>query len=502
MKTNLLSGRFLGKTILLLLLFFVLNSFAYAQKVYAGTQHSQIYGLCMACSILDAQNTLGDNEDDYSSMVIPIGAIARIEQTLIFPAVTKQEKIVIGIGTGQGSLSVQLLSGVSIETFNGNISNNDYQIVNNEILKLGISNPTRGTVELFVSKPFDRVRVTLNSGLLNLNGGLRIYYAYHRPHGCTYPPFEPLHYYSFNGNLNDAVNGYEMTSSLPPDYQNNMRCGQGLGTTTDKAQYSLTGEIKKLNGKTSRDLALNHSISFWAKIGPKQPGNKSPSLAVEPILDRFVILPDSLKLEISSAYPSFGLGNNTQFGWAPNTSDSFDHFLVRNKDGLVEVFKNGKLVFNGGANFYFDLSPFETIINLVGNDISNIVTLDRTQIDELIVYDKALTSEEITMLYDSYNWKVSGLSRGSGKASKTEFKEDRILQISPNPTEGHISLDGNMDLKNAKAFIINSVGKEVYHTTLRSKSFNIPVDLSAGVYILHIETKDKKVYDRKIILKR
>lgn len=502
MKTNLLSDHFLSKRVLLFSLLFLLNSFSYAQKVYVNSQNSKIYGLCVACSLLDAQNTLGDNEDDYSSMAIPIGAIARIEQTLIFPTVTKQEKIIIGIGTGQGSLSVQLLSGVSIETFNGNISNNDYQIVNNEILKLGIANPTRGTVELFVSKPFDRVRITLNSGLLNLNGGLKIYYAYHRPHGCTYPPFNPLHYYSFNGSLNDVVNGHGMTSTLPPVYQNNMRCGQGLGTTDDQAKYSLTAEIKKINGKTSRDIALNHSISFWAKIAPKQPGKQSPSLAVEPILDRLAVMPDSLKLAISSAYPNFGLGDNTEFGWAPNTSSLFEHYLIRNKDGVMEVFKNGQLVVNGGANFYFDLNPFEAIINLVGNNICNIVTLDRAQIDELIVYDKALTWEEIKMLYDSYNWNVSGLSSVQGAMSKTDFKEDIIVKVSPNPTTGTVSLEGNLDLEKSEVFISNLSGKEVYRTKLISKSFNIPSYLPAGVYIMHIKTKDRKVYNHKIILNR
>ncbi|SIS71715.1 hypothetical protein SAMN05421786_1011208 [Chryseobacterium ureilyticum] len=157
---------------------------------------------------------------------------------------------------------------------------------------------------------------------------------------------------------------------------------------------------------------------------------------------------------------------------------------------------------NGVANFYFDLNPFEAIINLVGNNISNIFTLDRALIDELIIYDKALTWEEIKMLYDSYNWNLSGLSVAPGATSKTDFKEDIIVKVSPNPTTGIVSLEGNVDLEKSEVFISNLLRKEVYRIKLISKSFNIPSYQRAGVCVIFIKTRSEKVYNRKIILNR
>lgn len=147
MGKNLPAGRFLIKTALLTSLLFLMSTLIFAQKVYANNQTTQIYGGCLLCSIQNPQNAVGNNENDYSSMRIPLGAIARLEQNLIFPATTKQNKIVIGIGTDQ-VLSLALLGGVAIETFNGDVSNNDYKIITNDLFKLEISNPSRGTIEV------------------------------------------------------------------------------------------------------------------------------------------------------------------------------------------------------------------------------------------------------------------------------------------------------------------------------------------------------------------
>ncbi|GEN69166.1 T9SS type A sorting domain-containing protein [Chryseobacterium rhizosphaerae] len=97
--------------------------------------------------------------------------------SLTIPSVKTYSKVVIGIGTNQAGLSVQLLGGIAVETFNGSLSNNDYKIVNNEILKIGVTDPSKGTIEFNTAKPYDRIVLYLNSGVL-LNGGLQVYYAY------------------------------------------------------------------------------------------------------------------------------------------------------------------------------------------------------------------------------------------------------------------------------------------------------------------------------------
>lgn len=498
METNLPAGRFLIKTALLTSLLFLMSTLIFAQKVYANNQTSQIYGGCLLCSIQNPQNAVGNNENDYSSMRIPLGAIARLEQNLIFPATTKQNKIVIGIGTDQ-VLSLALLGGVAIETFNGDVSNNDYKIITNDLLKLEISNPSRGTIEVFVSKPYDRLKITLNSGVLNLNSVLRIYYIYHKPEACTFPPFDPLHYYSFNGNINDAVNSYNMTSTNVPVFQNNMPCGQGLGTTPETLKYSLTAGYKKENSKTSSDLALNHTISFWAKTEQKQEGSTSPTVVIEPILDQLALLPDSLKLNVSSAYPSLGLYDDLEFSKAPNISTSFNHYVISTENGTIHLYKNGEKVVHNLATVHLNLG--HSLLSLLGNDVSNIITLDRAQIDEFVVYDKVLTAEEIQILYTSYNQPPSTSSDPSVNRMKS-FPAKELFTVSPNPSTGQITLDGNIHLSGSQIFIRNISGKEVYHSKLSFKTFDLPATLSDGIYIISLKTADGKIYSGKIILTR
>lgn len=486
------------KTALLTSLLFLMSTLIFAQKVYANNQTSQIYGGCLLCSIQNPQNAVGNNENDYSSMRIPLGAIARLEQNLIFPATTKQNKIVIGIGTDQ-VLSLALLGGVAIETFNGDVSNNDYKIITNDLLKLEISNPSRGTIEVFVSKPYDRLKITLNSGVLNLNSVLRIYYIYHKPEACTFPPFDPLHYYSFNGNINDAVNSYNMTSTNVPVFQNNMPCGQGLGTTPETLKYSLTAGYKKENSKTSSDLALNHTISFWAKTEQKQEGSTSPTVVIEPILDQLALLPDSLKLNVSSAYPSLGLYDDLEFSKAPNISTSFNHYVISTENGTIHLYKNGEKVVHNLATVHLNLG--HSLLSLLGNDVSNIITLDRAQIDEFVVYDKVLTAEEIQILYTSYNQPPSTSSDPSVNRMKS-FPAKELFTVSPNPSTGQITLDGNIHLSGSQIFIRNISGKEVYHSKLSFKTFDLPATLSDGIYIISLKTADGKIYSGKIILTR
>lgn len=177
MKTYLLTNCTLRKTILLPLLLFIANTLVYAQQVYASSQSHQIYGICGLCSVQNPDNVVGPDENNYASMQMPLGAFARIEQTLIFPSVKTYSKVVIGIGTNQAGLSVQLLGGLSVETFNGNVSNNDFKIINNEILKIGATDPNKGTIEFTTTKPYDRILLRYSSGV-NLNGGLRLYYGY------------------------------------------------------------------------------------------------------------------------------------------------------------------------------------------------------------------------------------------------------------------------------------------------------------------------------------
>ncbi|WP_160136984.1 T9SS type A sorting domain-containing protein [Chryseobacterium sp. c4a] len=180
MKTNLLlSSRALKAVVFASFLFLAGGkSFAQIVKYYANAQESKVYGVCIGCGVVNPLNAIGPNETDYSVLQVSIGLLARTEQTLIFPNSAYTNKLVIGIGSNGTPLSAQVLGGVSIETFNGDVSNNDYQNLNNDILKLGAGDPSKGEIELTMNKPYDRIKINVNGGLLSLGGEFRVYYGY------------------------------------------------------------------------------------------------------------------------------------------------------------------------------------------------------------------------------------------------------------------------------------------------------------------------------------
>ncbi|QPQ53847.1 T9SS type A sorting domain-containing protein [Chryseobacterium indologenes] len=77
-----------------------------------------------------------------------------------------------------------------------------------------------------------------------------------------------------------------------------------------------------------------------------------------------------------------------------------------------------------------------------------------------------------------------------------------MLTLSPNPTTGLITFGGNISLEDTEVFVSNTFGTEVFRTRLTSKIIELPQTLPDGVYILNLQTKDKKTFTRKVFLRR
>ncbi|WP_170872068.1 T9SS type A sorting domain-containing protein [Chryseobacterium sp. RU33C] len=164
------------KTSILALFLFLTSTMSFAQivKTYADSQTNQVFGVCLGCGVLNPEN-------DYSTLQVSVGLLARTEQTLIFPTTNianNTNKLVLAIGSNGTPLSAQVLGDVSIETFNGNVSNNDYTSLATKIINIGAGDPSKGEIEMTMNIPFDRIKINVNSGVLNIGGELRVYYAY------------------------------------------------------------------------------------------------------------------------------------------------------------------------------------------------------------------------------------------------------------------------------------------------------------------------------------
>ncbi|WP_160714947.1 LamG-like jellyroll fold domain-containing protein [Chitinophaga solisilvae] len=155
---------------------------SYGQKTYATIQTNKVNGLCILCGVSNPDNAVNSNLNDYSTFVINVGLLGvSVEQTLIFPASANAgcDSLVVGIGSSNPVLSASLFGGITVETFNGSISNNDATVVYSGVLRL-LDNNTRAEVTLKPAAKFDRVKVSLQSTLVGLLNSFRLYYAYRK----------------------------------------------------------------------------------------------------------------------------------------------------------------------------------------------------------------------------------------------------------------------------------------------------------------------------------
>ncbi|WP_160138716.1 T9SS type A sorting domain-containing protein [Chryseobacterium sp. c4a] len=488
MKKTFLQQGIMHKALLFTLLFLT-GILSYAQdKVYSSSQTNQISGLCLLCAIENPQNAVGNNEDNYSAFKIGLDLNTTVNQTLIFPASVSQyyAKIVIGIGAGMDNLSTELLKGVSIETFLGNISNNDKMGITGDILKIS-SNPKRGTVELTPKKAFDRIKISLkNNGTLNLDDRLRVYYAYHIPSDyttCDTPPFNPVIYIPFNGNIKNKIGQPDLLENGNIVFRNNLACGNSL--------YS--------NPQTNLSTPLIYShytdfntVAFWA-IGDENIPQQSINITNDFAMCKLTKY--SIDIQPFAQDPTNIV--------VPNSTNQLNHYLItteatdQQKKITTCLYRNGKKV-----------SPCSLSYNNVSSSplypIKRSFDIRGGGIDEYIEYDKVLNETQIWELYCSYS-KSQGCSPSSGLAPAVELKitsENEQLIISPNPTTGQITLDGNVLMIDADITITNTSGKEVYHSKFSSKTFDLPATLPGGVYILTLKTKEGKSYSKKVLLTR
>lgn len=456
-------------------------------KIYATAETNKAIGICLGCSVQNPQNAVGPDEENYSSLKIPVGVSGKIEQTLIFPAPTTKNfrKIVIGIGTS--NLSVQQLKGLTIETFMGNTSNNDQSTIINGMFKTG-PHPNRGTIEFVPKKYFDRIKITLNGGEANLKDVIGIYYVYHISSPftiCGNPPLDPLAYYPLDGNINDAISNLNLTheaNSGPIQYSDNMVCGKKI--RTENVISELVSPIYPL---PSGDYDV--TVSFWANI---KKDSWTPGMHIDAFGETLTMSSEKIFWGDDYPYPSRH----------KDTPKGFNHYILRYQFGKACLYINGKLSFN------YIVHPPESKPQCVPVSTASLqnkqlkISLQDTEIDELIIYNRGLSSEEIENLASSYGIPFGSSPYSSSIAGTKAVSTEEKIFITPNPTHGSITLRGNIPFEDSEISIINITGTEVYHSKFTSKTFDLPSNLQGGVYILSVETKDKKVYTCRIILTR
>ncbi|NSL91239.1 T9SS type A sorting domain-containing protein [Chitinophaga sp. Mgbs1] len=120
--------------------------------------------------------------------------------------------------------------------------------------------------------------------------------------------------------------------------------------------------------------------------------------------------------------------------------------------------------------------------------------------DEFFIYDRAITEEEVRDFYNSYH-RSRLFPSPENKSNATDKLNPQQLNFYPNPTTGLIQISNKIDVNGSLITVNDIQGKNIYTTIPQTNSIQLPSSTPAGTYIIRLQTKDKKIYTGKVMLK-
>jgi hypothetical protein len=289
-------------------------------------------------------------------------------------------------------------------------------------------------------------------------------------------------YYPFNGNANDeSGNGHDGTVN-------------GATLTTDRfgnenSAYSFDGENDEIIIPNSTDFNLLNGFTFSSWIKADSWGENSMGF----ILCRRISYTDENGGYIFGFNPSqlsihfIGLDGTIGAEVEEQLDETFFnsfHLVTATFDGItLKLYLDGDLV--GSETSITSMAP--TDVDLV---IGNTSAQDQVRsfdgiIDEVRIYNYALSDNEITDLYD--------------ETTSLETNSSRVLSFYPNPTHGQLVISGLNDETLISLYAISGKLFKVVNVSSDKQVIDIS-DLAPGIYLLRISSNDVN-YIEKVIRK-
>jgi len=297
-------------------------------------------------------------------------------------------------------------------------------------------------------------------------------------------------YWPFNGNANDeSING------------NN---GNVNGATLTNNRFGILNNAFAFNGisdfiefqdDNSLDLTNQYSISIWVELTDYSLNN--PNEPMRTMIGK--------PLDASGGGYSFRAiegvawnGNSLSYnaGWNTPTINgglgSLDTIplndwtnVVFTYDGLeAKLFKNGVLTNTGSFSFSLanSLQPLYIGKEFNSSDPANNRWF-KGKLDDIGIWNRALTEEEITSLY-------FGSSLGVNEVSQSN-----LFSVFPNPAQSEINVNLDAKLLGSVFTIYDNIGKAVKTGKINSVNTVIELnDLSGGIYTFSVGENKKQAF--------
>ncbi|WP_461449492.1 Ig-like domain-containing protein [Mucilaginibacter sp.] len=180
--------------LLCLLLFATLNS--NGQRIYASSQDNGATGLlCVGCTVNTPGNAADGNVETYSTLNVTVGLAAASYQELIFGTtpVAANTPVTVKLGTGNNLVSATALGGISLQAYNGTTAIGQPVLASSLIS--AASNNDQIELSITPTAAYDRIRVTLNGGILGALSSIYLYEGFYNgtAAGACNSPVDELH---------------------------------------------------------------------------------------------------------------------------------------------------------------------------------------------------------------------------------------------------------------------------------------------------------------------
>lgn len=202
---------------------------------------------------------------------------------------------------------------------------------------------------------------------------------------------------------------------------------------------------------------------------------------------------------------SFYSGNNFYYNQSISIGNWYHFTFVHDSISGGKIYINGQLVVSNtiGGAICSGLNPI-----YVGADIinGNLFRFFNGKIDDIGIWNRALSQQEITNLYNSASTnECLTMVINTGALNTNPVTYTSTVNIYPNPANDHITIDcGNLaNVQGWSIKITNMLGQEVFNQPMNTQQYNIPLNswTGQGMYFVKIINAQNEVVNiKKIIL--
>jgi hypothetical protein len=307
-------------------------------------------------------------------------------------------------------------------------------------------------------------------------------------------------YWPFSGNANDASsngnNGTVYGAALTNDRFGNPNSAYTFNGSSDYIDlYSTTNILNTING------LLQFSVSYWAFIPTNSAGciwghwsNNSGGVGINCGLKSSFVNGVGFSASNYSGCCEFVQTSFTAFNAWSHVVVVFDSTQLLNSD-IIKTYVNGQIIsYSSGGIANTPLGNGTSLfIGRRNIDFNNFGDYFLGSVDEIGIWNRALTQAEITTLYTTL--------------STEQIPANNQIKVYPNPAKEQITIDfGNTsNIIGGNFRIINTLGQEVLNGVLSSQQNIIQLNnvKGQGVYFVKIyDSSNSMLGTKKIIIQQ